>query len=83
MQKAYDARISTEFENEVGMLLNVDHLNLVKLIGYLEENDERILVVEYIPNGNLREHLDGESSPHLSIGSGMMFLLELRFDCTQ
>lgn len=58
-KKAYDARISTEFENELGMLLNVDHLNLVKLIGYLEENDERILVVEYIPNGNLREHLDG------------------------
>ncbi len=41
------------------MLSQVDHLNLVKLIGYLEENSERILVVEYVPNGNLREHLDG------------------------
>jgi hypothetical protein len=41
------------------MLSQVDHLNLVKLIGYLEENHERILVEEYVPNGNLREHLDG------------------------
>lgn len=37
----------------------MDHLNLVKLIGYVEEESERILVVEYVPNGNLGEHLEG------------------------
>lgn len=58
-KKVYDSRLTTEFRNEVGMLLDIDHRNLVKMIGYLEENDERILVVEYISNGNLREHLDG------------------------
>ncbi|MCO5605982.1 hypothetical protein L7F22_060168 [Adiantum nelumboides] len=58
-KKVYDARLSTEFDNEVEMLLSIDHLNLVKIIGYLDEFDERILVVEYVPNGNLREHLDG------------------------
>jgi hypothetical protein len=41
------------------MLSQVDHLNLVKLIGYLEAEHEHILVMEYVPNGNLREHLDG------------------------
>jgi serine/threonine protein kinase len=39
--------------------LKVDHLNLVKLLGYTEEGSERILVVEYVSNGNLGEHLDG------------------------
>jgi serine/threonine protein kinase len=58
-QEVFEARISTEFENEVNMLSQVEHLNLVKLIGYLEEGDERILVTEYVPNGNLRRHLDG------------------------
>eukprot|EP00250_Pteridium_aquilinum_P003051 c13381_g1_i1 orf=340-1884(-) len=58
-KKVYDARLITEFDNEVEMLLSIDHLNLVKIIGYLDESDERILVVEYVPNGNLREHLDG------------------------
>lgn len=58
-KKVYNARLTTEFDNEVEMLLSIDHLNLVKIIGYLDEADERILVVEYVPNGNLREHLDG------------------------
>ncbi|KAJ7538529.1 hypothetical protein O6H91_11G053000 [Diphasiastrum complanatum] len=48
-----------EFQNEVTMLSNIDHLNLVKLIGYLEDDQEHILIVEYVSNGNLREHLDG------------------------
>ncbi|MCO5599301.1 hypothetical protein L7F22_053402 [Adiantum nelumboides] len=67
-KKVYDPRVSNEFETEVQMLMNVDHLNLVKLIGYLEENEERILVVEYVPNGNLREHLDGAHGVVLDLG---------------
>jgi serine/threonine protein kinase len=35
-------------------------LNLVKLIGHLEADNERILVTEFVPNGNLRQHLDGD-----------------------
>jgi serine/threonine protein kinase len=58
-QELFEARVSTEFENEVNMLSQVEHLNLVKLIGYLEEGDERILVTEFVTNGNLRQHLDG------------------------
>lgn len=59
-QDAFEARLSVEFQTEVNALSQVEHLNLVKLIGYLEENQERILVVEYVSNGNLREHLDGK-----------------------
>lgn len=67
-KKVYDTRVSNEFETEVQMLMSIDHLNLVKLIGYLKENDERILVVEYVPNGNLREHLDGVHGVILDLG---------------
>jgi serine/threonine protein kinase len=56
---AYEQRLSVEFRTEVEMLSQVDHLNLGKLIGYVEEKNERILVVEYVPNGNLGEHLEG------------------------
>jgi len=56
---AHEQRLSVEFRTEVEMLSQVDHLNLVKLIGYVEEESERILVVEYVPNGNLGEHLEG------------------------
>ncbi|KDP46108.1 hypothetical protein JCGZ_06619 [Jatropha curcas] len=33
------------------------HPNLVKLIGFCAENDQRLLVYEFLPNGNLRNHL--------------------------
>eukprot|EP00249_Psilotum_nudum_P020929 c27905_g1_i1 orf=872-2101(-) len=55
---AFEARMIKEFETEVDMMASVDHLNLVKLIGFLEEGNELILVEEYVPNGNLRQHLD-------------------------
>jgi len=55
----FEKRLSVEFKTELDMLSQVDHLNLVKLIGYLEAEHEHILVMEYVPNGNLREHLDG------------------------
>uniref|UniRef100_A0A7C9EWS3 non-specific serine/threonine protein kinase n=1 Tax=Opuntia streptacantha TaxID=393608 RepID=A0A7C9EWS3_OPUST len=48
-----------EFQSEIQTLTKVEHLNLVKLYGFLEEEDERILVVEYVSNGSLREHLEG------------------------
>lgn len=57
----YDKRLSQEFKNEILTLSRIEHLNLVKLLGYLEHKDERIIIIEYIGNGTLREHLDGKS----------------------
>ncbi|KAL3622147.1 Calmodulin-binding receptor-like cytoplasmic kinase 2 [Castilleja foliolosa] len=54
----YDKHLGTEFQSEVQTLAHIEHLNLVKLYGFLEHEEERILVVEYVPNGTLREHLD-------------------------
>lgn len=56
----HDNHLGPEFHNEVHTLLQVEHLNLVKFYGHVEHGDERILVVEYVPNGTLREHLDCE-----------------------
>ncbi|KAK1289051.1 Calmodulin-binding receptor-like cytoplasmic kinase 2 [Acorus calamus] len=55
----YDKHLSVEFQSEVRTLARVEHLNLVRCLGYLEEEGERVIVVEYVPNGTLREHLDG------------------------
>ncbi|XVF40674.1 hypothetical protein PTKIN_Ptkin01aG0133500 [Pterospermum kingtungense] len=46
-----------EFFSEVLMLSMVRHPNLVNLIGYCAEGDQRILVYEYMPNGSLENHL--------------------------
>ncbi|XXG84980.1 hypothetical protein AAC387_Pa11g0168 [Persea americana] len=54
----YDKHLSVEFQSEIRTLARVEHLNLVRFYGYLEHGDERIVIVEYVPNGTLREHLD-------------------------
>lgn len=62
LQSLYDKHLGSEFKSETQTLARVEHLNLVKFYGYLELGDERIVVVEYVPNGTLREHLDCELS---------------------
>ncbi|XP_056689485.1 probable serine/threonine-protein kinase PBL23 isoform X2 [Spinacia oleracea] len=46
-----------EFLSEVFMLSLVDHPNLVNLIGYCADGDQRILVYEYMAFGSLEDHL--------------------------
>ncbi|KAK6946539.1 Serine-threonine/tyrosine-protein kinase, catalytic domain [Dillenia turbinata] len=46
-----------EFIVEVLMLSLLHHPNLVKLIGYCAEGDQRLLVYEYLPLGSLEGHL--------------------------
>ncbi|KAJ4871920.1 putative serine/threonine-protein kinase RLCKVII [Raphanus sativus] len=46
-----------EFAVEVLTLSLADHPNLVKLIGFCAEGDQRLLVYEYMPLGSLEDHL--------------------------
>lgn len=48
---------SKEFLVEVLMLIVLRHANLVNLIGFCAEGDERLLVYEYMPKGSLEDHL--------------------------
>ncbi|WOL04366.1 hypothetical protein Cni_G13087 [Canna indica] len=46
-----------EFLAEVSKLSQLHHQNLVNLIGYCADGDQRLLVFEYIPNGSVEDHL--------------------------
>uniref|UniRef100_A0A7N0ZWD3 non-specific serine/threonine protein kinase n=1 Tax=Kalanchoe fedtschenkoi TaxID=63787 RepID=A0A7N0ZWD3_KALFE len=46
-----------EFLVEVLMLSLLHHPNLVNLIGYCADGDQRLLVYEYLPLGSLEDHL--------------------------
>lgn len=56
-----------EWVTEVNVLGFVDHPNLVKLVGYSSEDDERgiqrLLVYEYMPNRSVQDHLSRFRKP--------------------
>ncbi|KAL2940585.1 putative serine/threonine-protein kinase-like protein CCR3 [Bienertia sinuspersici] len=54
--KKYQEKESA-FESELAFLSRVHHKHLVRLVGYCEERDERLLVYEYMKNGALYDHL--------------------------
>ncbi|XLV00011.1 hypothetical protein S245_014350 [Arachis hypogaea] len=55
-----------EFKNEVEMLSQLSHPHLVPLIGYCNDEDDMIIVYDFMANGTLRDHLYGTCNAPLS-----------------
>ncbi|XP_060199417.1 probable serine/threonine-protein kinase At1g01540 [Lycium barbarum] len=52
-----------EFKVEVEAIGRVRHKNLVRLLGYCAEGAHRMLVYEYVDNGNLEQWIHGDVGP--------------------
>ncbi|XP_031744066.1 calmodulin-binding receptor-like cytoplasmic kinase 2 isoform X2 [Cucumis sativus] len=76
-RNANERRLQTEFRNEIQTLSRIEHLNLVRLYGFLEQRDERVMIVEYVGNGNLREHLDGKRGVGLETGERLDIAIDV------
>lgn len=61
---------------EVNFLGQLHHGNLVKLIGYCSEDDQRLLVYEFMPRGSLENHLFRSKLMLFSHLSSMLKVIE-------
>ena len=88
--KAGSGQGDREFRAEVEIISRVHHRHLVSLVGYCLSEERRVLIYEFVPNGNLHHHLHGNGMPVLewskrlkiAIGAakGLAYLHE---DCSQ
>ncbi|KAM5563029.1 putative receptor-like protein kinase [Rosa sericea] len=76
-----------EFKTEVSLVARLQHRNLVRLLGFCLEKNEKILVYEFVPNASLdqfifdqvkRTHLDWDIRYKIivGIGRGLLYLHE-------
>ncbi|KAK2965368.1 hypothetical protein RJ640_024110 [Escallonia rubra] len=63
--KVGNIKSTQQILNEVGILSQVNHKNLVKLLGCCVEAEQPLMIYEYIPNGTLHEHLHGKYAAFL------------------
>ncbi|XP_043698651.1 cysteine-rich receptor-like protein kinase 15 [Telopea speciosissima] len=76
-----------EFKNEVELLAKLQHKNLVRLLGFSLQGEEKLLIYEFLPNTSLdhfifdpikRAHLDWETRHKIirGITRGLLYLHE-------
>ncbi|CAO2837536.1 unnamed protein product [Amaranthus hypochondriacus] len=59
--KVLDESQVQDFVNEVVILSQMNHRNIVKVLGCCQESDMPLLVYEFIPNGTLSHHIHNPS----------------------
>ncbi|GFP92545.1 probable receptor-like protein kinase at4g10390 [Phtheirospermum japonicum] len=70
-------RLYQVYKLELDILQRLHHDNIVKLLGYCDDQEEGVLILEYVPNGTLQEKLHVSSYTSLPWGRRMAIAYQL------
>ncbi|XP_076900762.1 uncharacterized protein LOC143555005 [Bidens hawaiensis] len=71
-----------EYRNEVELLHKVDHMNILKFLGYVDGGSEHLIITEYVTNGTLIGHLDGIHGNFLEFGHRLGICIDIAHGLT-
>ncbi|GJM94466.1 hypothetical protein PR202_ga11110 [Eleusine coracana subsp. coracana] len=73
------------FRSELAFLSRLHHKHLVGLVGYCDEDDERLLVYEYMKNGALFDHLHPKtvSTPESPVVASWKLRVKILLDASR
>ncbi|XP_014752444.1 calmodulin-binding receptor-like cytoplasmic kinase 2 isoform X2 [Brachypodium distachyon] len=69
--------LSTELGRDLGTLQKMEHPNLVRFLGSVEQKDETLMVFEHVDNGSLREHLDESRGTGLELAQRLNVAIDV------
>lgn len=76
-RKEHFESLRSEFKSEVELLTKIEHRSLVKLLGFIDKGDERLIITEFVPNGTLRSHLDGLRGNYLDFNQRLEIAIDV------
>ncbi|XP_042413679.1 putative serine/threonine-protein kinase-like protein CCR3 [Zingiber officinale] len=71
------------FQSELAFLSRLHHKHLVALVGYCEEEEERLLVYEYMTNGALYDHLHQKNGEESSVLNSWKMRIKVLLDAAR
>nr|XP_043637977.1 wall-associated receptor kinase 1-like [Erigeron canadensis] len=74
--KIVDEKEREDFLNEMVILTQINHTNVVQLIGFCLETKVPLLVYEFIPNENLYHHIHNTNTERLSLDARLKIAYE-------
>ncbi|CAN6286319.1 unnamed protein product [Urochloa humidicola] len=69
--------MTAELWRELETLQNMEHQNLARLLGFFERTNDSLIVLEYVSNGSLREHLDESCGNGLELAQRLNIAIDV------
>ncbi|KAG0546873.1 hypothetical protein BDA96_01G031100 [Sorghum bicolor] len=77
VKKLNGQNLTAELWRELETLEKIEHRNLARLFGFFERVADCVVVVEYVSNGSLREHLDESCGNGLELSQRLNIAIDV------